>query len=81
MQNQIIPLTGDETQIVPYIIICAIAVILIIVLIIVSVLARKKAMAKLNGEEPELETVDLEDSETVEESEEVSEEASEEESE
>lgn len=67
MQNQIIPLTGDETQIVPYIIICAVAVVLIIVLIIVSVLARKKAMAKLNGEEPELETVNLEDSEATDE--------------
>ena len=65
MQNQIIPLTGDETQIVPYIIICAIAVVLIAVLIVVSVLARKKATAKLNGEEPELETVNLEDSEAT----------------
>ena len=73
MLNQMIPLTGDETQIVPYIIICAVAVVLIIVLIIVSVIARKKAMAKLNGEEPELETVDLEDSEATKESEEESE--------
>lgn len=70
MQNQIIPLTGDETQIVPYIIICAVAVVLIVVLVVVSVLARKKAMAKLNGEEPELETVNLEESETAKESEE-----------
>ena len=62
MLNQMIPLTGDETQIVPYIIICAVAVVLIAVLIVVSVIARKKAMSKLNGEEPELETVSLEDS-------------------
>ena len=64
MLNQMIPLTGDETQILPYIIICAAAVVLIVVLIVVSVISRKKAMAKLNGEEPELETVNLEDSET-----------------
>ena len=63
MLNQMIPLTGDETQILPYIIICAVAVVLIVVLIVVSVISRKKAMAKLNGEEPELETVNLEDSE------------------
>ena len=70
MQNQIIPLTGDETQIVPYIIVCVVAVILIAALIVVSIIARKKAMAKLNGEEPELENVDLEDSGTTKESDE-----------
>lgn len=66
MQNQIIPFTGDTTQIMPYIIICAVAVVLIVVLVIVSVVARKKAMSKLNGADPELETVNLEDSETTE---------------
>lgn len=65
MQNSMVPFTGDETQIGPYIIICIIAVVLIIVLIIASVLSRKKAMAKLDGQEPELETVSLEDSETI----------------
>ena len=70
MLNQMIPLTGDETQILPYIIICAVAVVLIVVLIVVSVISRKKAMEKLNGEEPELENVDLEDSEATNESDE-----------
>ena len=70
MQNQLIPLTGDRAQILPYIIICVVAVILIVALIVVSILARKKAMAKLNGEEPELENVDLGDSETTKESDE-----------
>lgn len=65
MGNQMIPLTGDETQILPYIIICAVAVVLIAVLIIVSVISRKKAMEKLNGKDPELETVSLEESETA----------------
>ncbi len=64
MVNQMIPLTGDETQIWPYIIICVVAVVLIAVLIVVSVIARKKALAKLNGQDPELETVSLDDSET-----------------
>lgn len=66
MVNQMIPLTGDETQIWPYIIICVVAVVLIAVLIVVSVIARKKALAKLNGQDPELETVSLDDSETSE---------------
>ena len=74
MQNQMIPLTGDNSHALVYIIICVVAVVLIGVLVVVSILARKKAMAKLNGEEPELETVNLEDSETAEESEEASEE-------
>lgn len=67
MRNYLVPFTGDETQIGPYIIICAVAVVLIIVLIIASVLSRKKAMSKFKGQEPELETVSLEDSETNEE--------------
>lgn len=79
MVNQMIPLTGDETQIWPYIIVCGVAVVLIVVLIVVSVLARKRAMAKLNGQDPELETVSLEDSETTKETdkEEAAEEAAE----
>lgn len=60
-----IPLTGDETQIWPYIIVCAVAVVLIAVLIIVSVISRKKAMAKLSGQDPELETVSLDDAKTT----------------
>jgi hypothetical protein len=75
MQNLGIPFTGDETQIVPYIVICGIAAVLILILIIASVLSRKKAADRVKGREPELESVDLEEAEhtqetTAEESEE-----------
>ncbi len=62
MRNFRVPFTGDETQLLPYIIICVVAVILIVALVIVSVISRKKALAKLEGQNPELETVNLEDS-------------------
>lgn len=78
MVNQMIPLTGDDTQIWPYIIVCAVAVVLIAVLIVVSVISRKKALAKLNGQDPELETVSLDDAKTTNEEEEEDEEEEEE---
>lgn len=74
MVNQMIPLTGDDTQIWPYIIICAVAVVVIVVLIVVSVISRKKALAKLNGQDPELETVSLDDAKTTNEEEDKEEE-------
>lgn len=63
MRNFKIPFTGDETQLLPYIIICVVAVILIVALVIVSIISRKKALAKLEDRNPELETVNLEESE------------------
>lgn len=63
MKNFKIPFTGDETQLLPYIIICVVAVILIVALVIVSIISRKKALAKLEDRNPELETVNLEESE------------------
>ncbi len=63
-----VPLTGDEANLTLYIVICVVAVVLIAALIVVSVISRKKALAKLEEKSPELETVNLEDGDKTEES-------------